>query len=280
MRSLRRSLRGSGPGVSFFAFQDVITAVIGIIVIITLVLALGTNALIPTIIPSPADLDRQEKLDQLLAQIAKLKNSLLDESADVSEIALRSEINALEARRLALSNRAVAEANPAANDNAAVSQLATLAAVASDSLVEAQVANEAAQSKLAELTRNMNELEAAVAAAEQSLAAELNANKIRLIPDTTDTTKEPILVTVARNELVLQRFDSAETTSITGRTERLVELAEAVSQFRPEDQYFVFFFKPSGFEDFESVLEVARKERFDVGYDVLPEDTSLLLNTQ
>ncbi|MGE4550078.1 MAG: hypothetical protein AAEJ57_01715, partial [Opitutales bacterium] len=58
----RGSRKGNDGGVSFFAFQDIITAVIGILVLITLILALEIREKPPeegnqSVAPSPVEID-------------------------------------------------------------------------------------------------------------------------------------------------------------------------------------------------------------------------------
>lgn len=275
MNGYRRSMRASGPGVSFFAFQDVITAVIGIIVIITLVLALGTHALIPTILPAAADLARHQELERLLEKITELKRSLHEQPTRESESVLRSTILALETKRQALAERSVAGGSEDIHVDAVAAQISTMAESAATSLAAARAENQKNQEKLERLQSEMLALESNVLAAEQKLIAEQTGNKLRLIPDRSATTKEPIIITVARNEIVIQSFDSKEKSEITGRASRIADLSETFESFSPLDHYMVFFFKPSAFSDFADVLEVARKQRFDVGYDMVEEDVQL-----
>jgi hypothetical protein len=146
---------------------------------------------------------------------------------------------------------------------------------ATESLAEMIRMNNATSKELASTTARMKELETAVLEAEQQLAVARASNTIQLIPERSQTTKQAVLVTVSRNQIAIQAFDTGEKKEIAGRENRLSQLSEALATFSPLDHYMVFFIKPSAFQEFETVIDVARKGRFDVGYDPIGEDVNI-----
>lgn len=85
--------RASGPGVSFFAFQDIITAVVGIFILITLILVLELaerfeTAAAPPTADAEVILDSLKALEQEIERMSAELQRRLDaqsESADINE---------------------------------------------------------------------------------------------------------------------------------------------------------------------------------------------------
>jgi hypothetical protein len=99
-------------------------------------------------------------------------------------------------------------------------------------------------------------------------------NEIWLIPERAEGGKEPILAVVSSEGVVLQRFDHPEKVMVHGFGLRL-KFEEALKSFSKTDQYIVFYFRPSGVDDFKSLTEAARRAGFEVGYDAVGEDVAI-----
>lgn len=280
-RRRRRRLEGSTPGMGFFAFQDIITAVIGIIVVITIYLALTMKSLVPTVTPSPVDPELQRHLDDLIAQVAAAKATLLSLAtpSEIDTAQLQSKIALLESSRETLTERVKIPDSSIQNQAAAESQfqqeLSREAATVKAAVDQAQTTNESLETKLAQAREKMLELEKSAQQAEANLVALQNASAFRLIPDQSQTTKEPILVVASRNGLNVEEFDGGARTEIPGGQSAISDLADLLDQYSALDQYIVFYFKPSILPEMESFIAVARKAGFDVGYDAIPEDVDL-----
>ena len=85
------SRRTIGPGVSFFAFQDIITAVVGIFILITLTLILELNQRVESASDAPESANpniEQEVVDleQQTVNLQRQYDLRLQQLADMSEI--------------------------------------------------------------------------------------------------------------------------------------------------------------------------------------------------
>ncbi len=267
--------------MGFFAFQDIITAVIGIIVVITIYLALTMKSLVPTVTPSPVDAELQHHLDQLIRRIAAAKATLLSLAtpSEIDAAQLHSKIALLENSRDALTERAGTPDSTDQNRTAAESQfqqeLSRDAATARAAVDQAEATNKSLETRLAEARRKMQELEQEAQQAEANLVSLQNAKALRLIPDQSQTTKEPILVVASRTGLTVEAFDVGTRTEIPGGQSAISALSDLFAEYSALDQYIVFYFKPSILPEMESFIDVARKGKFDVGYDAIPEDVEL-----
>ena len=273
-----RFQRGGQPTISFFAFQDVITSVIGILVVITLLLALHldqvplTSTDEETVTPETvAALDaRLAELTAERALIERLQTAraVSDPAALAADIArLRQQLSAAAAQSTASAARADAvRANP----------------VGTAVEVEAGAAQQrfrAGEKKIAALAQRTAESAAAMAALEQQvkareaalLAQQQQRNHLWLIPQKSATSKEALLAIVDGQGISVQRFGQGE----KARVRRKGEFTAALKDYPKLDYYLVFFFKPSGAERFEELGEAAREAGFEIGYDTIGEDAQL-----
>lgn len=133
-------------------------------------------------------------------------------------------------------------------------------------------ANKKIDVKLASGLRDMQRLEQEVKNAEEAVQRIRDRkNVLRLIPNKSDTSKEPILVLVQDARIAIQGFD--------GKSNKIVQSAEeflpALSALSAVDHYVVFYFKPSGALLFDKLVDQTKSKGFEVGYDVVPEDIEL-----
>ena len=121
--------------------------------------------------------------------------------------------------------------------------------------------------KQIEMEGDVKEKEAAV------VQLRLEKNKLQLIRELSDTTKEPVIVDVSQNKIILMRFDKPEPLEMPSEEsfKRYLKTCNA------EDQYFVLYFRPSGASRFESLREIVKAAGFELGYDATEETTNLSL---
>jgi hypothetical protein len=283
---MREHFRTFDSKITFFAFADIITAVSGMLVFITLLLA--------------TDLGRPSAANSLSSKVEQQVRETLAEQADAdaeierlqhllaaAEVApdtekLESDIAKL---RLQLSQEQAKEAvldGQMANSQAAIAArdrslgLTDLKATIENTVKEVQsIADKDAKARV-----EMNGLEQQVLhAQDQLLKLRRREGQLWLIPDRTKTTKEPILVTVSGAGITVDRFDRpdqhAEADSGGARDVFTAYLAKAKST----DQYVVFLIKPSGIPLFQSLVQSARDKDFDVGYDALEENQQVHFST-
>jgi FtsZ-binding cell division protein ZapB len=269
-----RFQRGGQAGISFFAFQDIITSVIGILLVITILLALHLEPAAPlSTDEAPPAPEQETKLQQTLDTLAALRaeieqlqaaKSASDPGALAAEnTLLKSQIAALKARRsqLRASAKTMTGDRGAEVARAEVARVRTELAAQTAALAEWRTKAAASQAAMVKLEQEVKQREAAL------LAERDRKNVLRLIPERTKTSKEPVLVLVTGAGLSLQRFDAGEV--MNGRS--AAQFRDALKQFSKLDQYLVLYFKPSGGGRFDELTEAARDAGFEIGYDAIPE---------
>jgi hypothetical protein len=136
------------------------------------------------------------------------------------------------------------------------------------------------RAKTREILREMNELEAKVREVEaQTLAQQ---NKIWVIPGSSRTSKEPLLVVISGSSVTLERFDrpgSKLALTLQSGTRLAETKREFLTRLEPFDRlnhYLVFFIKPSGITVFDDLKEAAKRAGYEVGYDAVEEETEVV----
>lgn len=281
---MRNRFHRSGAGtVSFFAFQDIITAVTGILVIITVLLSLSLPETQDDAAPdtSAETTALRAKLEALLRRIADLRHASESTlaSPQASPRALQMEVELLETELAELTAFTSAQKKSKPTETTA-SQLER--SMASDLALE-----EADQRRLAAKLQQLKEAAAAAAATRQqadaevrqleaSLLAEMDrrANLV-LVRDKSRTSKEPLVAVVSSEGATVHRFDEGTAAPLRD----VSAFRTALASFSPLDHYFVFYAKPSGVAQIERYFEAARNGGFEVGYDAIPEDAVITLDS-
>jgi hypothetical protein len=284
MKTIRGSL-GSGGRVGWFAFQDIIMSVTGILIVIALILALQIDRVWDPSRPSglsddtdPAGADGST-LAVLLDEVAGLREELelirAGRRAKGNRDELAAEVSRLEDAVGRARASLTVSVTPQDGEELAAADLARIAEIArlDHELKQVEAEYEKTRQEAGELPsipdleRRVRESEALVAQSRQG------AKKMRLIPEKSDTTKEPLVLVVGAEELKLMRFDAPEVRSFRG----LHDFTLSLKRYRKVDQYFVIFVRPSGVVRFDDVLQAIKNAGFEVGYDALGEDTEILL---
>jgi hypothetical protein len=283
---MRSELRNWDSKITFFAFADIITAVSGMLIFITLLLATDLGQ--PTrdraaaaIVESQIEetLARQQKADE---QNARLESLLSNAQAapdagklqtDIDRI--RVELEDARKQQLALAER-LAGSHAATQARDARLGLSDLAASVQRTLGEALAIGRRdgdARVAMAPLKAQVERLENTLVRLRQ------RDGQVWLIPDHNGTTKEPVLVTVGKAGATVERFNHPE-------QRKQWDGAAADSQFRAylgkndaAKQYVVFLIRPSGISLFQELLQAARGAGFEVGYDALEEDREIHFST-
>ena len=269
---MRGKLRAGGVTVGFFAFQDIITAVIGIVIFIALLLSLfiGTesDAIRKKRIAAQATPDQIHELSTLLVEIQQMQSALaatlsLPVGAPEAElIQLQDWLQTLSAQ---IEN--IRKNTPVSTDltkkfeldlkalemNLAVQQ-ARLEKLNNEANTISNI-NENIQNKILELQKSI-------------LEEEKKINDIWLIPDESITTKRPLLVTVSSEAMELRSLDG-----ILKQTKG--NLKELLQDFNSLEFYVVFYLKPSAFPKWEETLKETRNLGFEVGYEPIREDQNI-----
>ncbi len=270
----RRFASGTGS-TSFFAFQDIITAVTGIMILIALMMALQLTSSAPSAPQVDPDLIRRHaelsaERDALHAKVesirATAKPSAGGSDATISQVEnIQEMIRALNAdsARLVQDARNVAAANPSEFDINATR----------DANKESgeQAAKMAAEND--KLARQIKDLEAKVESAQAAvLEVARNESDVWLIPDRSDTSKEPIIISVLPNAFVSQSLDAGAKKETARTSDAARDLAKLLEGSKPTDQFLVFYFRPSTLPSFDNVKKAAKTLGYEIGYDIVDED--------
>jgi predicted nucleic acid-binding Zn-ribbon protein len=269
---MRGKLRAGGGTVGFFAFQDIITAVIGIVIFIALLLSLfiGTesDAIRKKRIAAQATPDQIHELSALLVKIQQMQSALaatlsLPVGAPEAElIQLQDWLQTLSAQI-----ESVRKNTPVSTDLTKKFELDLKALEINLSVQQARLEklnnevntisniNENIQNKILELQKAI-------------LEEEKKINDIWLIPDESITTKRPLLVTVSSEAMELRSLDG-----ILKQTKG--NLKELLQDFNSLEFYVVFYLKPSAFPRGEEILDETKKLGFEVGYEPIREDQNI-----
>jgi hypothetical protein len=273
---MRHNLRRGGNDTGFFAFQDIITAVIGIILFIALLLSLfiGFEPSLPEEKPlqpaSPAELAR---LEEVLNQLAALEEELqIAKSASVA--GSQSDIDALneELARLESQISAMQPVLPSADASPEVqAQLQSMEAI--NRAAEAEREN--AERMAAEARKTVASLEDRLREVQQArLDEEARRNDLFLIPERSQTTKLPVLLDVRENAITLQTLDGS---SQQARTSARGDIADLLRDYPKGDFFVVLYFRPSTFHLSERILDSVRSMGYEIGYDILGDANSIRL---
>lgn len=267
--------KSHGSSVSFFAFQDIITATTGFLLLITVFLALNITEVVSLSTEPTAGGLMTEKLRKVMAEIVDLKGKVNDGAPKIQEdeATLKRMIEELK--------RSIARLSPTNN-------LAPLPAEESMLDRELRIEQqklltklEALQKELAEAAEGATETGSKIAALERELKDLQNRlqqaydqkNKLRLIPERSGTSKEPVLVVIQKKAFRIQAFDGSAAVEVGS----LEELTKALGRFPAANHYVVLYFKPSGSQMFNDATTHVRGLGYEIGYDLLPEAVTLEL---
>ena len=275
---------GFGTRISFFSFQDIITAVGGLLILVTLILTLYLD---PTPPVTEAERELKRSLTAALTELARVAAANHQHQTNLSLLAtapsperLQADLRELQNQLATQSNRLARVAERLAARQADATKRAELLGLAGlrerldqlqEALNEHARTNESLIAEIQQMEREHQDLEARV----QALNRE---HKLWLIPDSTPGGKEPVLVTVAGTSLSCQRFNETTNRMQFSAEEAEGGLSRGFRLWNPERDYLVFYVRPSGIELFLRCQELAKRAGFQVGYDAVEEDRQLVFS--
>jgi hypothetical protein len=282
-------LRTLDSKISFFAFADIITAVSGMLIFITLLLATDLGRPSKKSRSEAADRELQQQLDeslhqqletdaknrqlQVLLAAAEAAPALDKIGADVAN--LRSRLTEEQKKQSAITAQMSKSASALQARDSALG-LTDLKATIRRTTQEAEyIARQEATAR-----KEMEGLEQELSAVQtRLLKLRERDGKIWLIPDKSNTTKEPILVTVARISATAEAFDHPEKRQQWDATRAQLSLEGYLRNANALNQYVVFLVRPSGIQLFQELLKSARNKGFEVGFDALEENQDVHFST-
>ena len=282
-----RFQRGKTGAISpFFAFQDIITSAMAVLIAIIMLLALylgGDELREPGERETPAMVARLKSvLERLSATQDEIRSTRESTSAEEAEPALiqgqiqilRDELNSVRQQTKAARNQAMdlREKDEARGMRSELASERSKNAKAAAELKKLET--DAAFSH-----QEMERLEADAKGAQATLLSEdMKRNQLWVIPDRTTSSKEPVLAVISQDQVIFQRFDNPDRQILDGSKVR-DGFAEALKSYSSLNQYIVLYFKPSAADQFKLLTREARDAGFEIGYDAIDEDVAVNFRT-
>ena len=283
---MTRLRRDSAPKLSFFAFQDIITSVSGILILVVLILATDLEqASTSTGRATPEELALEQQLDSLIVErnrvvdrLQNLRESLA--SADVIPSASKLTADIAELKQLIESTtkqmvdgkQAMAAAEAAIREQdlkLGLNKTREEVDALRQKNEELALKDAAERSKLAELERRV------ALAQSQLLRVRAREGQLWFIPEPSTDQREPILVVVGDGGINVDRFDKADSRSTYSAGAAAAGLQSYLKQLSKNQQFIVFLVRPSGIELFRKLRDQTRSAGFQTGYDAVGEDKKI-----
>ncbi|WP_182867443.1 hypothetical protein [Stieleria mannarensis] len=248
---MRRKI--SGPGISFFAFQDIITAVVGIFILITLIMVLellekvdaasrtpaGDAAAVTRVIDQTrADADAIEGQLQQMRQRQQTENQAIAMSATVTEEQLLERIKEQQRRNEQLAAQ-IAAVERQLEDAESRYQSARLQADAATRKIEAE--NRRVSSQVAEF---------------KTRTQKLAGNKTPLYNDRLRDGRALVIVRIGEHPTKATRISMREGDRETNRAfVGIKDLINAIKQRDARKSHYMVLVAPGGAKDFHTLRE-------------------------
>ncbi len=266
----RRSRRGANPTVSLFAFQDVMMTTMGILLLVTLLLAVNlTRVVSRETSPPPAETEpppSSATLEKLRARASRLEKRYEAALADLSKVTGLGKDQEERARRLREEL-----ARTAARVRKLEAKIARLAGSQEPS-GEREKAVAKKRARLSRLRRRVERLKRKV--------KERQKNPRLTYIQQEGQSKEPLLVVLTGRRIGVGPPEGRGPALWFTHGEAETRMSRFLDWARGRDaaeEYFVIVLKPSGLSAYRELKKRLRGAGFDVGTDYVPEETRVLV---
>lgn len=244
--------------INFLFFQDIITCVMGILILVTLILSLNLDAGQP-VTPEEQQLDTQlRQLKQALAEIQRQNETAQQQALTVAAL---PDLPTLESELAVVRQQA-------ANIEREINK-------------PQQPRPTADTQSLADAQRQIAPLKSEISATRDELAkARVRTNTVYIVPSpaTEQSAREPVAFVVGADIIEVKHLNRGDSQKrALSSANDLRALLEALS---PEREYIVFYFRPTGAKWFEAFRDLARSLGFAVGYDAVEENKEIIFSTR
>ena len=278
-------LRSSiGTRISFFAFQDIITSVTGILILVTLILALYVNEA-TSFTSEQTELkqkltESQRELQTVSAQVAQRQTNLAALAATPDPARLSEDIRQLQdqlttqASRMSALEQKQAERQAAAAIKAeqlGLTDLRERAGTVRQQMESQQITNAVLAQTVAATERQQQEIKEKIEKAESE-------HKLWLLPEISPTGQQPLLVVVSGTKVTWDRFDQPASHREFNGARAVAEFTDGLRQWTASRDYIVFYVRPSGIDSFKRCYEAAKRAGFQTGYDAVEEDKQIIFS--
>ena len=273
-----------GTKISFFSFQDIITSVTGILILVTLILTLYLEQSVP--VTSEQEQLKQQlstmlnELTRVTVQNEQRQSSLQTLASSPDAERLRQEIEQWQStleqqtNRLTSLQRTLTEREAEAVKSAEKLGLSGLRERAGT--IEKEL--EAQRLTNAVLATEAKSIETQEKELKEKIEKATTEHKLWLLPDTDAAGKQPVLVTVSRGTITSERFNEPGSKREFPASQIETAFAQSLRQYSPARDYVVFYLRPSGIGLFERCLEVSARAGLERGYDAVEEDKQIIFS--
>jgi len=294
-------LRGDDEEVaSFFAFQDVITAVLGILILIALQLSFSINVLKGEdgnqegkvdshIISEKEFIEKRREREELERRLSQLRDenreilakkealSSAGESLKGIEDSIRILVSEIEQLEIDLDvlDQAISDKRKTLQEEAAKLGLSS---------VQSKVTELSEKSRddakiISALREKMKELSSSLSRSLEELSSEKKRkDSVWMIPEKDNDGKEPLIVIIDDSSMRFEEFDKPESLRVLNTSSLTSSFEAGVEKYDKRKFKIVFLFKPSGAIYFEKVIELAKELGFEVGYDPVEERQKIIFS--
>jgi len=267
--------RSIGPSVSFFAFQDIITAVVGIFILITLILVLELTQRVEAASKPPvADTaEMTATIESLVLETKRLQvdyeNRISQQSAvaDLNEINREARSEELVAQLQALSEQLATTEDQIKQTKRRLKQEAER----ESGLLRESQELEVQQNEIANLKARIDELD------EKSLR--LGSKTGLIYRNTTDGGRSLCILTLEGSKIEVKDAASKSVQYFSGR-DRIDQLETWLQNSNSSARHFLLLVRPKGAADFDAVQDQLRKNSHVFGFDVVSKDHQTELTFQ
>jgi len=275
-----RSRASLVPPLSLYLFLDLITALSGVLVLITMFLTTYLDEGSP-LFPGSAQRSEPALESELRGRLLEREKELrkAEELAEKEKWATLSprEIRRLLRRLQGLSSVDGSDAGGEKTMEQCLAErglqdLGEQVKSAEKNLQKRELEIHGAREKHEALDRQVRDAQAAQVGA-------LGADRgVRLVRDGRDTTKRPIVIELAHSQFKIFPLDQPSSMSIFEPTDRAVSrLRQELFSFPPDSHFVFLLVQPSGYEWFSAVRSGLQSLGYEVGFDGIPEDPRLFL---
>jgi len=276
---IRHSL---GPKISFFAFQDIITSVSGILILVVLLLGTYLDSVSDATPQAKWESNKmlENKLKQLEQEVAELVKTL-----DESRISLNAVDPDAVKRKIGILSNSIVGLNEKIGsikqENQEKTKLrddqigkAGLKAFA-EKVKEIETSNDEKRAKSETLRQEHDWLVLKVRQSASKVAvSQADKNKIWLHPDNKPSTKAPIIVFLGAPENKAWEFDNPKNQIILPNSENeiVAKLEKFLKKYDKHGTSIVIYVQPDAVPLFKKIREFTQdKAGYDVGWDALEE---------
>jgi hypothetical protein len=294
-------LRGDDEEVaSFFAFQDIITAVMGILILIALQLSFSINVVKgeegnkegsteDTIISEEEFLENESKrkeLENRLVQLRAENRELMNtkqrlQSAGQSVKGLENTMQILRAEVDQLTQdyedfrRALAQKEAALQEQSANLGLSSV----QSEISELSKKTEEDSREITDLKRRLQILSKSLTESMADLLSEKRKHdSVWMIPERSNDGKSPLLLTIDDDNMRFEEFNKPESLRVLSTSSLSSSFKAGVKSYDTSSFKIVFLFKPSGTDYFDKIIKLAKDLGFEIGYDPIEESQQVIFS--